>query len=239
MLKLCLKDFRACRWLWLLAVLIFILSAASPIGWMGLMYMLMGALLVFGCLQITEFVEAKNKTEVLFVSLPLKRSTIVSGRYLLAGFLVLAGGAAVFGTLIPVSRLVPSSQLRMNPGLMLSIEGVAGYVFFVSVIVAFYLPFSFGFGPTRGNFWFVIALMAFSAIIFGAERRLPAALRNRIESLVLSPDQDIVGAFIRQIASLRKNLGGGVFILAALAATAAAAGISLALSIRLYEKREL
>ena len=240
MLKLCLRDYLASRWPWLLALVAFGLYAASPLGWISLAYMLLGGVLVLGCLLITAAIEDKFKTETLVASLPLRRSTVVAGRYLLAGLLTLACGAVVFGALVPLSRLVRGEpRMLMNPALMLSVDAAAGYLLFVVLLVGVFLPFYFGLGLGKGSAFFSGALMALSAVFYGAERLWIARSGGGRGILNLVPGQDIGGAFIRLIGSVRAGLGDVFFALAVLTVFAVAAGSSLALSIFLYEKREL
>lgn len=238
MFKLCRKDYLACRWLWLLALLIFGLYAATPMGWFSLAYMLMGAALVVGCLLIMAVIEDKNKTETLYGSLPLKRSTIVAGKYLLAGLLTIAGGIVIFGGIFLIARIVKAPNLRMDPRLMFSFDGAVGYGLVVIGIIALYLPFYLGFGLARGSFWFSAAVMALSLALFGAERFLARTLLSQAAILRMSAQEDIGGAFIRLIGSLRESVGGPVFVLLVALAAAIPAGLSLAISIRLYQRRE-
>lgn len=239
MLKICLKDFLAGRWYWLLALAGFVLYAVSPLGWVSLAYMLLGGLLVFGCLLITMAVEDKDKTETLIASLPVRRVTIVGGRYLLAGLLTLAGGAVAFGLLVPLSRLAKRVPMSMDPGLMLSVDGAAGYLLFVVLLVALFLPFYFGLGLGRGSAWFSGSMMGLTALLFAGERWVRARSGADREIFQLSPGQDIGGALIRLIAAVRGSLGDVLFVLAVLAVLAVAAGASFALSVALYEKRDL
>jgi hypothetical protein len=239
MLKLCLRDFLACRWLWLLAFIAFAGYTLSPMGRISLAYILLGGVLAFGCVLITAAVEDRFKTETFVASLPVRRPAVVAGRYLTAGLLTLAAGAVVFGALAPQSRLPGFDRAQMDPRLMLSVDGAAGYLLFVILLVALFLPFYFGLGLGRGSAWFSGALMAVSAILYAVTRVLGFGAGGGQEIFNLSPGRDIGGAFIRMIGSIRAGLGDVVFILAALTVTAAAVGSSLALSVLLYEKREL
>jgi len=88
----------------------------------------------FLCLFIVFFQEDRHKTEILYLSLPLKRETIVGARYLLAG------GATMLGLSCSLDRLFPSSGLPgRNVRQLLSLEGTA-FVLVVSVFfIALYL----------------------------------------------------------------------------------------------------
>jgi len=94
----------------------------------------------FLCLFIVFFQEDRHKTEILYLSLPLKRETIVGARYLLAGLMSLAGGATMLGLSCSLDRLFPSSGLPgRNVRQLLSLEGTA-FVLVVSVFfIALYL----------------------------------------------------------------------------------------------------
>ncbi|MDH4272253.1 MAG: ABC-2 transporter permease, partial [Candidatus Aminicenantes bacterium] len=88
MLKLCYKDYLASRWLWLSVAVLFILYIIQPLG-QTIIMMMLGSLAVYAVLAVTLIFEDQSRTEVLYASLPLKRRTIVRGRYLLAGIIVL------------------------------------------------------------------------------------------------------------------------------------------------------
>ncbi len=145
MLKLCYKDYLASRWLWLSVAVLYLLYIVQPLG-QSLMVMAFGAMAVFGALSITLIYEEQNRAEALYASLPLTRRRIVSGRYVLAGLLALAGAALIFGTAIPALALLKAPAYQSALGPLRSVEAAVGYLFIAGFLAAGFLPLYYRFG---------------------------------------------------------------------------------------------
>jgi len=238
MFKLCWKDFLASRWYWLLMLPVFALYAASPMGWESLPYMLMGAALVVGGLVVTAILEDKHKTEGFYLSLPVSRSEIVGAKYLTAGILAVACGAIVFGGILLLSRIVPPDRFGMNPQVMVSIDGGAGYLFITAVLIALFLPFTLGFGLGRGSALFSATILVINLVLYAAHLTMAAARPDKWAVFQINPDQDIGTVFIGLIFSLRTAVGTPLFLALVVLAAGAPILFSIGLSMRLYDRRE-
>ena len=228
MLKLCQKDWLAGRWFWLAGVLIFALYVVQP-GVVGLFFPVLGAGLVFGCVFVAFALDDRSGVESLYGSLPLKRATIVRARYVLAGLLGAAGAMIVFGTIPLLGVAAGSSHEEPAMAFLLSVEGVVGFLLAVAPAVLIFLPLCFRYGFGRGSLRF--------GIVMGALGLMATAAAGPIMSQDPggSPLRSAVGA----LTSIRASLGTPLFIAAAFLATAGLTWMSLALSLRAYERREL
>lgn len=237
MLKLCHKDYLASRWLWLLPLAVYFLYSIQTV-WRNIMLMALGAGLILGCLIITLILEDRNKTEALYGSLPVKRSTIVKGRYLLAGFLTVAGGAVIFLSLILMNAFLKTQ--RPAPGLkaLLTLESGVGFVVSVSLVTVFYLPLYFRFGFGRGSAIFAAASVGL-ALVLGILERLAGRWFGFHGSL-FGPEflKDLGGAILGAIGQARAALGPPLFIASILLGLSIMIFFSVRISVRFYGERE-
>jgi hypothetical protein len=237
MFKLCYKDYLASRWLWLSAAILYLLYILQPLG-QSLMVMAFGAMAIFGALSITLIWEEQNRTEALYASLPLTRRQIVSGRYLLAGLLALAGAALIFGTAVPALALLRAPAYQSALGPLLSVEAAVGYLFIAGFLVAGFLPLYYRFGLAKGNLAFLSGLVALGLGAAGIERLASRTLK--IIPPLFTPDflKDPGRGAVDLLRSFREALGFPLFIVLTLIVMTALVLVSLRLSIRTYEKRE-
>jgi len=237
MFKLCTKDYLASRWLWLSIAVLYFLYIFQPLG-QSLMVMAFGAMTVFGALSITLIYEEQNRTEALYASLPLTRRRIVSGRYVLAGLLALAGAALIFGTAIPALALLKAPAYQSALGPLCSIEAAIGYLFIAGFLVAGFLPLYYRFGLAKGNLAFLSGLVALGLGIAGIERLASKTLK--IIPPLFTPDflKDPGRGAVDLLRSLRESLGFPLFIALTVMILAALVLLSLRLSVRFYEKKE-
>jgi hypothetical protein len=227
-LKLCLKDWIAGRWLWLGFVLIFGLYVVQP-GVVGLFFPVLGAALVFGSLFVTFALDDRSGVDALYGSLPLKRATVVRGRYALAGFLAAAGGAIVFGTLPLLGVLARARHEEPSLMFLRSAEGVVGFLFVVAPAILIFLPLCFRYGFGRGSIRFVV--------VTGVLGVLAAAVA--LPSMPKGSGGNPLRAAIHALGVVRASIGTPLFVAAAVLVTACLTWISLALSLKAYERREL
>jgi hypothetical protein len=227
-LRLCRKDWIAGRWAWSGFVLMFGLYVSQP-GMMGFHFPVMGAGLVLGSLFVTFAIDDRSGVEALYGSLPLKRSTIVRGRYALAGLLAAAGGAIVFGSIPLLDALTKARHEPPATAFLLSAEGAVGFLFAVAPAVLIFLPMCFRFGFGRGTIRFVAAMGVLGLLA-------AAAAGPRLSGL---SSGDPVREAVRALGAVRASLGTPLFVAAAVLLTAGLSSVSLALSLRGYERREL
>lgn len=237
MLKLCYKDYLASRWLWLFPLVIYFLYSLQSFG-QSLIVMIFGASLVLSCLLITVILEDLNKTEALYGSLPLRRSTLVKARYLLAGILVVVGGLVIFSSIIPMNAIMRAQHQKATLMPLLSIEAGAGFLVFVTFAIALFLPFNYRLGLGRGSMAFLASAagLVLAIVVFGqlAGRLFGSWTPLFTAEFFKDPGKGILEA----IGRFRQAIGAPLFIVSILVVLGILVFISMRLSIRFYEKRE-
>jgi len=229
MLKLCAKDILAARWVLLAELAIISLYALQPYFSAGFI-MAAGITLILSGLATVFFMEDRNKTEVLYLSLPIKRSAIVGARYLLGALFLAVCGGIVFGVIAPMGTLIHSRPDDIGLSRLLSIE--AAVLFFVITVffLALYLPLYHRFGFGRGTILFLIVGIALTSLgTAGLFSILPADPAVR---------RELGAAVIGSVRAIRMSLGTPLFLLAAAALVVIPFGISFRLSLRFYARRE-
>ena len=238
MLKLCYKDYLASRWLWLSVAVLFILYIIQPMGQI-LIVMTLGALSVYAALSVTLIYEEQNRTETLYASLPLNRKTTVRGRYLLSGLIALGGAAIIFGSAALILALLnaPAYDEALSP--LLSFDGIVGFLCAAILLLAVYLPLYYRFGLGKGNIAFLGVLFGLLFALAGLERIATGTLRIIPPLLTSDFLKDPGRGTIGLIASAKGALGLPLFIACGLAILSFLAAVSLQISTRLYERKEL
>ncbi|MCX6564902.1 MAG: ABC-2 transporter permease [Candidatus Aminicenantes bacterium] len=229
MLKLCLKDLLAARWFLLANMTVLLLYALQPYFSAGFI-MAAGGVVVIAGLAIVFFLEDRDKTEILTLSLPVKRSAIVGARHLLGALFLAVCGGIVFGVIAPLGTVIRSRSDAAGLSRLLSIE--AAVLFFVITLffLALYLPLYHRFGFGRGTIVFLIAGIALVSLgAAGLFAILPAAP---------APGRELGTAVIGSVRAIRSSLGTPLFLLSAVAVVVVPFAISLRLSLRFYARRE-
>jgi len=168
-------------------------------------------MIVTGCA-----LDEKNKSDVIFNSLPLSRSVIVGEKYLMVIVYVLFG-AAVYGI---VTRVI--GLLGLIPNLsFLTLEGLLAAFIVVSFLASIYLPVYFKFGYIRSKIYYFIL---FFGMFFGISLLIS----------VISSDSQNAGSLLSFLAVQNGAVIGIILTGAALAMLAASFGISL----KIYKNRE-
>jgi hypothetical protein len=238
MLKLCYKDYLAGRWLWLTVAVLFILYIIQPMGQTTII-MTLGVLAVYAALSVSMIFEDQGRTETLYASLPLKRRTIVRGRYLLAGLIVVGGAAVVFGSAALTLALLkaPAYEKALLP--VLSVDGMTGFLFVSAFLLAVFMPLYYRFGLGKGNVIYVGGLVAFLVIMTGLERLASRTLH--LIGPVFTADflRDPARGLLGLIGSTREALGPTLFICCILGVLTVLVATSLRLSTSFYDKKEL
>jgi ABC-2 type transport system permease protein len=124
-------------------------------------------LVALGILYIFSFskTEEKNRTDVLYCSLPVRKSTIVYSRYLAASF--------TFVGVITVCFLVFSIIESFNfPGHTLifppiSVQQFFSAAIFVALFISVFFPFYFKYGYMKGQMLGAAAITLVSAVFVG------------------------------------------------------------------------
>jgi hypothetical protein len=236
MFKLCVKDYFAARWFWLMILALFLVVAAQAVSFRSGVVLILSPGLVLAWLAISDVIDDKNGAARLYASLPLTRRTIVRGRYLLAGGMTLAAAAAVFGTIWAAPFLPRISVPDAVWHRLFSIESLAGFFAASIALFSLYLPVVFALGPGKTAVVFPAVLAAAAAAVFGLER-LGAAVFG-FSPVLFAPGfwRDPAGRASEILAAARAG-GLAAFGTALLLAVAVLAG-SLALAVQAFERRE-
>jgi len=123
-------------------------------------FMIISLMLVFQSLLIDD----KNKTENLYVSLPVKRSSIVSARYLSAYGMIAVVLFFSYFTILILNRLMPDVFTRILP-----LENIVGAQLMVIYFTAVMLPLFFRYGAHLEEGLKVIAfiILIFVVVVLG------------------------------------------------------------------------
>ncbi len=166
--------------------------------------------------------EDKFKAQGLICSMPVKRRQVIQLRY---GVLWLA--ALVF-LLVVLAVVLLSPLSRVNGASLLTVGGLFYFLCLSTLIIAVLYPFSVYFGAMG----FIIVLVAFQFLGVG--------LQALILALGYGPDlKTIPRAIAAFLQSSHAALGGPLYYSALFIAVVLVNAVSLFISIRLFEKKEL
>jgi len=124
-------------------------------------------LVIFALLYISSVskTEEKNRTDTLYCSLPVKRSTIVYSRYLAALFTFVGVAAACFLVFSIIESLdLPSRMVTFPP---INAHQLFTVTILVTLFVAGVFPFFFKYGYTKGLLLGAVAITLVSAAFIG------------------------------------------------------------------------
>ena len=165
-------------------------------------------------------VEEKGDLNRLYLSLPVKRSAVVAGRYLLALLLFLAGLAAGFG-MMPLANLI--SHSKWYPDLLWCLT-LAAFSFLVHGLMSLAMyPMLFWLGYQKGKLWgFYLPgiLIAIAYVIL-------------IEADRFFADGTLISRVLVYAAGHPLTICGGMFLLGLAFLTC-----SFLLSLRIYSRKE-
>ncbi len=224
MLKLCWKDFIAGRWFWLLILIICVLYGAFPIFQISAV-IAVGLGLVVGMLLVTLFIEDRYRTETLYCSLPLKRSTIVRARYLLSGFMVVASAIFLLSYGFLVNSVLKMKLRQINLDALLTLEGILGFVFMAGLLISVFFPLFFRFGLAKGTVIFMIILIVVT---------ISASAFYSGKIFLNDPGARILRIF----SNIKGSLTPPLFLLLTLALGTGIVFLSVRISIRSYNQRD-
>ncbi|UCC73731.1 MAG: ABC-2 transporter permease [Gemmatimonadota bacterium] len=235
MLSLVWKDVVAARWLLLLVIPLGAVELAvmsfTPAFYV-IAVLTFSALLALGSIPVEEY----QRTELLWNSLPVSRGAFVTARYLTALVGMVAGLALGWALAQAVTRL--ASSAADGPAALLGLDAHAVMFGVLAFSVAAFLPLYFRFGAGRSLLFFsaiaVAALLVVSLLaqlILSAEGYPspisdPEAWRTAAPALMTQLAEWLTPRFWRLLT---------LFVGAAVIAM----GVSLLISRRLYEARDL
>lgn len=180
----------------------------------------LGALLMFAY-SINPFaVEEKGDLNRLYLSLPIKRSTIVAGRYCLSFLMVLAG--ILFGFMImPLANLI--SRSKWYPDLRWCLALITFCFLICSLMSLAMHPMLFWLGYQKGKLWgfylpWIIIAVGYLMLV---------------ECDYLLADGTLITGMLIYASKHMLLICGGMLILGL-----ALLGISFLLSLRIYSRKE-
>jgi ABC-type transport system involved in multi-copper enzyme maturation permease subunit len=235
MFSLVWKDVVAARWLLLLVIPLGIVQVAV-MSFLPVIYIVavvsFAALLALGSIAVEE----AQRTELLWNSLPVSRGQVVAARYLTALIGMVIGLALGWGLAQGMARLAASGA--EGPSALIGLDAHALLFGVLALGVAVFLPLYFRFGAGRALLFFsAIALATLLLVSLLAELILsakghpspisePEAWRAAAPALMGRLAEWLAPRFGRLLALF---LGAAVIVM----------GVSLLISRRLYEARDL
>ena len=231
MLDLVWKDVSAARrLLWLVLPVggaqLAAMAFMPPIYVLGVL--IFSALLAFGSLAVEE----TQQTELLWISLPLSRGQIVTARYLTTVLGTVAGLAIGWALANVLTRLAPAAA--DGPAELLSLDAHAVLLGFLVLVAAVYLPLYFRLGAGRGLLYFLAIAVAGLIIV--------SLVTKMILSVKGYPSPTADPEYWRAQTMRLVEWGEpkfGLLLTLYVGAAASAMGVSLLISRRAYETRDL
>ncbi len=197
---------------------------------MGIFTFIVIALCV-GASFIFIAIDTSFKTEMTYASLPLKRSTIVFARYVSSIIITLTGFCLVILSCLTIVYLFYQNDPAFK--IFLSSRGIISMISFLLIILAVILPFLFKFGPGKG----VIAALI---VQIGIVLLLP------LSEFIINALNDIWNFDIAFFYKLLQEILIWMTALPAIYAylfvcsiVVSLNAISIALSVRFYDRRDL
>jgi ABC-type transport system involved in multi-copper enzyme maturation permease subunit len=231
MIDLVWKDFVAARrLLWLViplgGVQVAVMSFIPPIYVTAVL--IFSALLGFGSIWVEEY----QGTELLWNSLPVTRGQFVAARYLTTLIGMVAGLALSLTLAQAVTRM--ASGVADGPAAFLGFPAHVVMFAFLVLAAAIYLPLYFRFGAGRGLMFFLAIAMAVVVIVSLVTQQVLAA--KGYPSPVADPEAWRT-LMMRMVERVEPRLGQLLSLV--IGAAALATGVSMLISRRVYQARDL
>lgn len=217
MLRMVQLDWFAMKYAWVKMIAIpltlFLMGILSSI------YLVPISVFLFFCLSLNPFaVEEKSDLNRLYLTLPVKRSDIVTGRYVLSLLMFCVGILLGLG-FMPLANLFSFS--KWYPDFKWCLALIAFGFLLYSLLCLFMYPLLFLLGYLRGKFWGVFVPMVLFGLIlslFMLYERMPG-------------NEKVITSMLIYAAEHIFWVSGGMFLLGGIILL-----LSFFLSVRLYEK---
>ena len=242
MLDLIKKDFIAC-WIFLLGVAIFIPFITTMAIWAmmddfgGLIIGVFTFITIALCIASSFIfigIDTASNADMIYASLPIKRSTIVYARYFSSMLQVIVSFALIILTCLSSIYIFNKTDPAFE--LLLSLRGITSMITFLLLILSFILPFVFKFAFGKGisaalitQICFVISVPVFKFLI--------KAL-NGIWEFDIAFFSKLLDDILKWIISLPRVLGVYAYLLI-FTIVSMMIFISIILSVRFYNRRDL
>lgn len=191
------------------------------VGWYNSLLVIPVSVILFLSFSVNPFaVEEKGALNNLYLTLPVKRETIVAGRYVLS-FIMLLCGIILGIAITPIAHQISTSKWFI---------GFNGYVVIISLSYLLYalfnffmFPILFRLGYQKGKFWGFYLPTIFFALLFSMYYVITSQPGN--ETMTLD--------FIVYASENLLLISGGIIALATVILF-----LSYKISIKLYSKRD-
>ena len=217
--KMIALDWRAMKFyqirLLLLPVFVFIFGFYSPLAVIPI------SVIIFLSFSVNPFaVEEKGALNNLYLTLPVRRKTIVAGRYMLSIIMLLCGIATGILFMPLANKFSISKWFIGIEGFMVVIS--LSYLLY-SILNLFMFPILFRLGYHKGKFWGFYLPVVFFALLFGLFFTITSLPGN--ETLILD--------FIVYATENLIMVSGSIVVLATILLI-----LSYTISLKLYSKRD-
>ena len=217
--KMIALDWRAMKFyqirLLLLPVFVFILGFYSPLAVIPM------SVILFLSFSVNPFaVEEKGALNNLYLTLPVRRKSIVAGRYMLSIIMMLCGIAIGILIMLLVNKFSISKWFIGIEGFMVVIS--LSYLLY-AILNLFMFPILFRLGYHKGKFWGFYLPMVFFALLFGLFFTITSMPGN--ETLTID--------FIVYASENLLMVSGSIVVLATILLI-----LSYMISLKLYSKRD-
>ena len=200
-------------------------------------YYLVNGVFVFGLVVGLVLLDARHRADLLLLSLPVTRRTVVIGRYLAAAVLLASGALLCFAYAQLLGHLLPLE--RAAPTLCETLQGIGPYAGAALLFLSVFFPLYYRLGP--GKALYALAALLLGIILAGvgvhalAWRVGHGTLAGFSPGLTLS----LFASVVADARPCRGTLGTPARVLLWTVGLAAALALSAVLSVRAYRRREL
>ena len=229
MLKLCWKDFFIIRRFLLPAPFFFVILMnmfvfSSPV------FFLASVLLSFLMIIAVPLIEEKYRTELTFLSLPVKKQTIVIARYISSFFIAVIGLGLSFVSSYLYSFIFTEYTAAIRS--LISLRGGILFIFVTLILAAVFFPFYYRFSIEKALLFFPAVVTGFFAVIW---------LGYNLVSLFLNRSGPLFKAqsVLLFWGDIQKSLTLPVCHLLMILLLAALVSVSAFISIKAYQHKDL
>lgn len=220
MINLVLKDILIQKKTFLYSIVygIFAIIAFKNSMGMRAAYMFGGMSIAYMLILYSNGYDEKNNSEVMLNSLPVRRASIVTAKYIsiLIFFLVGVVITGIIGAVITAINIIPDIRI-------INLSDILGIFTSIGLMYAVYYPLYFKFGPLKMK---IVNILLYMLFLFG-----PNLILSMIEE---NPNNNIV---LKLISIVEKN---PVWMLQAFTAIAILILLilSMEISVRIYRNKE-
>lgn len=233
--RLAVKDFRVGRrYLWLIVPIYLAYGAMFFLA--TNVFIFVNAIYIFFAAFGLVFLESKYKSDLLFCSLPMKRSVIVIGRYVNSVLIVVIGAAVCFAYGAILYQVFPQAQTMFAFSSI--IIDVIPFTLWTLMALSLFYPFYYKLGLGKSAFAFSMTIAALILIGIGSGAIVRLARTGSFEGYNSAVMFEAAASVLRAVESLSQQIGKLLSYLTAAAVSAAILTASALLSIRFYADRD-